>query len=193
MHVYDHHDDWNPAFISVLREHVWQEILPRALLRRRNIWSGDTAYHRTYWTESRTTFCEAMISNIIQLMTHIICRICYVPYNMGHTKYFIWFQNLQKTGSIIEEFEISKLLALSVYMSTITMLLKWGFHLMIKSIVLSELRTPKSPMSELRSLRTLLIPSWPQEFKLPLYPYVKPKIEHSLGWERLVLFNGISW
>ena len=33
----------------------------------------------------------------------------------------IW--NLKKTGSIIEEFEISKLLGLSIYMSFMTMLL----------------------------------------------------------------------
>ena len=51
---------------------------------------------------------------------------------MSHIKYSIWFQNLQKTGSIIEEFEISKLLALSVYMSSMTMLLKLGLHLIYR-------------------------------------------------------------
>ena len=49
------------------------------------------------------------------------------PYFIGHDLYGpydmdqIW--NLKKTGSIIEEFEISKLLGLSIYMSFMTMLL----------------------------------------------------------------------
>ena len=40
--------------------------------------------------------------------------------------------NLKKTGSIIDDFEISKLLALSVYMSSMTMLLKWGLNLVYR-------------------------------------------------------------
>ena len=47
----------------------------------------------------------------------VVWIILYGPYDMDQ----IW--NLKKTGSIIEEFEISKLLGLSIYMSFMTMLL----------------------------------------------------------------------
>ena len=97
---------------------------------------------------------------------------------MSNIKYFIWFQNLQKTGSIIDDFEISKLLALSVYMSSLTMLLKRGFHLIYRFC----LDRPRSD-SEL---------CWfPVDLKG--LNYMKPKIEYSLDWEGLVLFNGIPW